>query len=180
MTGTGAFGNVACSGTGSFGSVTVSGAQADISAGGNLTIGGSYGAWALAPLYGTSYGTGNQSVTWAALTTSRNITHTANTNSFQVAQAGTYFISCYVQFNTITTGGFQIIGRYSTNGSTWSNVLASTGAGASLAGVTMSTQGIYTMAASSYADIQIYNATTGTVTLYGTTPLSYFYMYRIG
>ena len=45
---------------------------------------------------------------------------------------------------------------------------------------TMSMQGIYTMAASSYADIMIYNATTGAVTLNATTPNSYFYMYRIG
>ena len=44
----------------------------------------------------------------------------------------------------------------------------------------MSIQGIYTMAASSYTDIQIYNATTGTVTLTATLPNSYFYMYRIG
>ena len=132
------------------------------------------------PLYGTSYGTGNQSVTWAAQTTSRNITHTANTNSFQVAQAGTYFISCYVFLTTITRGAFQLIGRYSTNGSACSNVLVSTGAGAYLTNTTMSMQGIYTMAASSYADIQVYSGTTGTVTLYSTTPLSYFYMYRIG
>ena len=62
VTGTGAFGNVACTGAGTFGSVTVSGAQADISAGGNLTSGGSYGAWAIAQLCGTSYGTGNQNV----------------------------------------------------------------------------------------------------------------------
>ena len=106
VTGTGSFGNVACTGTGTVGSVTVSGGQGDISAGGNLTITGSYGAWALAPLYGTSYGTGNQSVTWAALTTSRSITHTANTNFFQVSQAGTYFISCYVYLSTITAGAF--------------------------------------------------------------------------
>ena len=41
-------------------------------------------------------------------------------------------------------------------------------------------QGIYTMAANSYADILIYSATTGAVTLNATTPNSYFYMYRIG
>ena len=133
---------------------------------------------ALAPLYGTSYG--SQSVTRGALTTSHNITHTANTDSFQVLQAGTCLISCYVYFSTITAGAFQLIGRYSTNGSTWSSVLVSAGQGADLTSTTMSTQGIYTMAANSYANIQIYNATSGNVTLLATTPFSYFYMYRIG
>jgi hypothetical protein len=152
----------------------------DVNASGNLTVTGSYGAWAQAPLYGTSYATGNQSVTWAALTTSCSITHTANTNSFQVAQAGTYFIACNVYLSAITAGSFQLIGRYSTNNSTWSNVLVSTGQGANLASSTLSMQGIYPMAANSYADILIYNATTGTVTLTAVTPNSYFYMYRIG
>jgi hypothetical protein len=73
-----------------------------------------------------------------------------------------------------------LIGRYSTNNSTWSNVLASTGAGAYLTGVTVSIQGIIVMAASSYADIQLYNGTTGTVTIYNQTPVSFFHMYRIG
>jgi hypothetical protein len=97
-----------------------------------------------------------------------------------VAQAGTYFIACYAYLSTITAGSFQLIGRYSTNGSTWSNVIVSTGQGASLSNTTLSMQGIYTMAANSYADILIYNATTGAVTLNATTPNSYFYMYRIG
>ena len=168
-------GYLTVSGTGSFGSIQ---STNEVSVGTNLNVSGSYGAWAQAPLYGTSYG--NQSVTWGALTTSRNITHTANTNSFQVSQAGTYLIACYVYLSTITAGAFQLIGRYSTNGSAWSNVTVTTGQGANLANCTLSMQGICTMAANSYADILIYNATTGTVTLTAVTPNSYFYMYRIG
>ena len=85
------------------------------------------GAWAQASLWNTTYGTGNQTMTWMALI---NITHTTNTNSFQAAQAGTYVISCYVYISTIAAGAFQLIGRYSPNGTTYSNVLASTGQGA--------------------------------------------------
>ena len=119
-------------------------------------------------------------MTWMALITSNNITHTTNTNSFQVSQAGTYAISCYVYISTIASGAFQLIGRYSTNGTTWSNVLVTTGSGAYLANTTLSIQGIYTMAANSYFDIMIYNATGSNVTLNSTSPLSYFQMYRIG
>ena len=115
-----------------------------------------------------------------ALITSNNITHTTNTDSFQVSQAGTYAISCYIAITTIASGGFQMIGRYSTNGSTWSNVLATNGQGAYLANTTMSLNGIYTMAANSYFDIQLYSATGSNVTLNSTSPLSYFQMYRIG
>jgi hypothetical protein len=115
-----------------------------------------------------------------ALITSNNITHTTNTNSFQVAQAGTYVISCYIYISTIAAGAFQMIGRYSINGSTWSNVLVSTGSGAYSANSTMSINGIYTMAANSYFDIQLYNATGADVVLTTTSPNSYFQMYRIG
>ena len=106
---------------------------------GNVSVvGGSYGAWAQASLWTSTYGTGNQNLTWMALITSNNITHTTNTDSFQVAQAGTYVISCYIYISTIAAGAFQMIGRYSINGSTWSNVLVSTGSGAYLANSTMS------------------------------------------
>ena len=115
-----------------------------------------------------------------AVTTNNNIVHTANTDSFQESQAGTYFIGCYVYLSAITAGPFQLIGRYSTNGTAWNNVLVSTGAGASLQGTTIAMQGIDTMAKDSFFDIVIYNATTGTVTLTATLPNSYFYMYRIG
>ncbi len=115
-----------------------------------------------------------------ALITSNNIPHTTNTNSFQVSQAGTYVISCYVYISTIAAGAFQLIGRYSPNGTTYSNVLVSTGQGAYLANTTLSMQGIYTMAANSYFDIMIYNATGGNVVLNATSPNSYFQMYRIG
>ena len=148
---------------------------------GNVSVvGGSYGAWAQAPLNAVSYNTGNQTMTWATLTNSNNITRAANTNSFQVSQAGTYVISCYIHISTIAAGAFQLIGRSSTNNSTWSNVLVSTGSGAYLASSTMTMQGIYTMAASSYFDIMIYNQTGGIATLYATTPNSYFHMYRTG
>ena len=170
-------GYLTVSGTGSFGSIQ---STYEVSVGTNLNVVGSYGAWAQAPLYGTSYGTGNQSATWGALTTSRGITHTTNTNSFQVSQAGFYFVTCYVYVSTITAGAFQLIGRFSNNGSTWSNVMVSTGQGAYLQGSTLSMQGMCIMSANSYADILIYNATTGTVTLTAVVPNSYFYMYRIG
>ena len=43
---------------------------------GNVSVvGGSYGAWAQASLWTTTYGTGNQNMTWMALITSNNITH---------------------------------------------------------------------------------------------------------
>ena len=118
-------------------------------------------------------------MTWMALLTSNNTTHTTNTISFQVAQAGTYVISCYVFLTTIAAGAFQI-GRYSPNGTNYSNVLVSTGQGAYLAYATLSMQGIYTMAANSYFDIMLYNATGGTVVLNATSPNIYFQMYRIG
>jgi hypothetical protein len=143
---------------------------------GNVSVSGSYGAWAQASLWTATYGTGNQNLTWMALITSNNITHTTNTNSFQVSQAGTYAISCYIAITTIASGGLQMIGRYSSNGSTWSNVLATNGQGAYLANTTMSLNGIYTMAANSYFDIQLYNATGSNVTLFSTSPLSYFQM----
>ena len=73
-----------------------------------------------------------------------------------------------------------MIGRYSPNGTNYSNVLATNGQGAYLANTTMSLNGIYTMAANSYFDIQLYNATGSNVTLNSTSPLSYFQMYRIG
>ena len=130
-------------------------------------------------LYGTSYG--NSAMTWGALTTSNNITHTANTDSFQVSQAGTYAISCYAFINAINTGGvFQMIGRYSTNGTTWSNVLVSHGSSSYMVNTTMFLQGIATTAANSYFSITTYNTTSGNVTLNSTTPFSYFHMYRIG
>ena len=91
----------------------------NVSNSGTLTLGGSYGAWAQASLWTTTYWTGNQPLTWMALISSNNITHSTNTDSFQVSQAGTYAISCYVYISTIASGAFQLIGRYSTNGSTW-------------------------------------------------------------
>ena len=154
----------------------------NLSVGGTMTNTGSYGAWALAPIYGTSHANGNVNFTWGALTTSNNITHTANTDSFQVTQAGTYFIGCYVApTSTATSGLMQMIGRYSTNGSTWSNVLVSTYPGTSVTAnnSTLVLQGICTMALNSYFDVQMYN-TAGTITLNATNPNSCFYMYRIG
>ncbi len=75
----------------------------------------------------------------------------------------------------------QMIGRYSTNGSTWSNVLVATYPGTSITAnsSTLVLQGIWTMALNSFFDVQMYN-TAGTITLIATTPNSYFYMYRIG
>ena len=122
-------------------------------------------------------------MTWGASSTSNNITHAANTNSFQVSQAGTYFIGCYAYVSsTHASGLMQLIGRYSTNGSSYSNVLVSTygGTGLGTSIYTLVLQGIYTMAASSYFDIQIYSTLSGTLTFNTTTPNSYFYMYRIG
>ena len=118
-----------------------------------------------------------------AASTSNNITHTASTNSFQVSQAGTYFISCYAYVSsTYASGLMQLIGSYSTNGSSWSNVLVSTygssGLGSSIYTVVL--QGIYTMAARSYFDVQIYSTLPSAVSFNTTAPNSYFYMYRIG
>jgi hypothetical protein len=120
-------------------------------------------------------------MTWGAASTSNNITHTANTNSFRVTQAGTYFIGCYAYVSsTHASGLMQLIGRYSTTGSSWSNVLVSTygssGLGTSIYTVVL--QGIYTMALNSYFDVQIYSTLSGTLTFNATTPKSY--MYRIG
>ncbi len=97
-------------------------------------------------------------MTWGAASTSNNITHTANTNSFRVTQAGTYFISCYAYVSsTYASGLMQLIGRYSINSTSWSNVLVCTygGTGLGTSIYTVVLQGIYTMAASSYFDVHI-------------------------
>ena len=149
----------------------------------NLSVGGSYGAWAMALLSGNSYAVGTVNMTWASSTTSNNISHTASTDSFQVSQAGTYFIGCYItSSSTGSSGVMQLIGRYSTNGTTWSNVLVSTYPGSTLiaSSSTVFLQGLYQMAANSYFDVQVYNGTPSTLTFYATVPNSYFYMYRIG
>ena len=149
----------------------------------NLNVGGSYGAWAMALLSGASYAVGTSGMTWAASTTSYNISHTVNTNSFQVSQAGTYFIGCYITSTSSGSSGvMQLIGRYSTNGTTWSNVLVSTYPGSTLIAnsSTVFLQGIYSMAANSYFDVRVYNGTPSALTFHTSAPNSYFYMYRVG
>ena len=76
----------------------------------------------------------------------------------------------------------QLIGRYSTTASSWNNVLVSTygGTGLGTSIYTMVLQGIYTMAASSYFDVQIYSTLPSAVSFATTAPKSYFYVYRIG
>ena len=155
----------------------------NVSNSGTLATTGSYGAWAHAPLNETSYGTGSPLMTWGALTTSTNITDTTSSDSFQVSQAGTYAISCFVNASASGSSSvMQLIARYSTIGSTWSTALVSTYPGSSIPSrkITLSIHGIYTMAANSYIDMQIYNATGATITLVATAPNSYFQMYRIG
>ena len=91
-----------------------------ISTSSTLSVGGSYGAWASAPISATTYAS-DAYFTWEAMITSNNITHTAGTSSFQVSQAGTYMIGLSILSSGTngTTGFAQPFIATSPNNSTW-------------------------------------------------------------
>ena len=103
---------VNCGATGSFGNITTSG---------NLTVTGVYGAWARYNLYGTSYtASATTAIGWTTSFTSSNITHTANTATFAVSQAGVYKFDCQIYFQTYYAAALLLNLQRSTNsGSTW-------------------------------------------------------------
>ena len=97
-----------------------------VSTSSNLSVGGSYGAWASAPIYTTAYAS-DAYFTWGAMTTSNTITHTVGTSSFQVSQAGTYMIGLSIlSSGTNGTSGYaQPYIISSPNNSAWTSYNAS-------------------------------------------------------
>jgi hypothetical protein len=155
----------------------------DISTTGNVSITGSYGAWSMARLNATSYAANGVSMSWKSGLTSSNIIHTTDSITFQVNQAGTYFVGVYAYCtSTHASGVVQLIGRYSANNTTYTNVLLSQYPGTSLgtSHQTLTLQGLVAMAANSYIVVDLYHTCPNNVVFNATAPLSYLYMYRIG
>ena len=150
--------------------------------GGNLTITGSYGAWASASIYGTAYAS-NAYFTWGAMTTSSNITHTANTSQFLVSQAGTYVIACSVLSGGTngSTGFAQLYIVTSPNNSTWTGCNGSIVPAQLLYQYTnLSVNAVLALPAGTYVALQLYNTLSANLTLDSAALLNYFYMYRVG
>jgi hypothetical protein len=142
---------------------------------------GSYGCWAQAPIYGTSYASGTQ-ITWGAMTTSNGVTHTANTASFKLSQAGTYSIGASLM-NTVATGSAggiaQLLMFTSPDNATWTQFGSGYAAGPFSQYTPLTGDNIVSVPANYYVLFTIYS-TVGTVTFHSSGVISYMYLYRIG
>ena len=117
------------------------------------------------------------------MTTSNNITHTANTSSFQVGQAGTYIVGCSV-LSSGTNGSTGYANLYivtSPNNSTWTGSLGSIVPAQIIYQFTNSAvNAVLTLPANTYVAFKLYSTLTSNLSLNSSGVLNYFYMYRIG
>jgi hypothetical protein len=152
-----------------------------------LAVSGSYGAWATAPIYGTSYN-GGDNLTWGAMSGS-GIIHATNLTGFQVSQPGMYVVGCSLLVtgpNTYTSGFAQPFIQTSTNGALWSSgIFAGSMSWANVIQGSNSLQVSALVALTGttlYVNMAMNNVLSpvAAVTVSSTATLSYFYMYRVG
>jgi hypothetical protein len=149
---------------------------------GSTTLQGSYGCWAQAPIYGTSYASAAQ-LTWGAMTSSNGVTHTANSTSFKLSQGGTYFIGANLM-STVATGSpggvAQLLMFTSPDNATWTQFGSGCVAGTVAQYAPLTANSIVTVPLPNYYVLITMYSTVGTITLHASGVISYIYMYRIG
>ena len=119
---------------------------------------------------------------WGAMTSygPQTITHTTNTASFEVSNAGLYLFNVQLTTNGTANAAQCYLGlQYSTNGSTWSTTAQNTCAWQQNNQQTMTLTVMQAMAANSYAQIVLSNGSSASFSVSTTASTTFFNMCRV-